>query len=143
MAQAYQNAAERIVLFENEPMNKREFRLLLLDPNRVQFDAEHTDLEAIFGGELERTERVALRTQVIDNPGQPVNIGTKILQFFAVNPNQDSLSNPARRNGAVLVEVIEGEELPLYHLNPDEVWHIARGGGFNTTVYLEGIAPAV
>lgn len=141
MARAYKSAADRIVLYDNEPLNERQFGLILLDrPQRIDFDAEHADIASIIGEEeVEKAERAALRTQVIDNPLQPVNIGTKILQFFAVNPNQDVLMRD--RKAAVLFENVDGTEVPLFRLDRDEVWGLAHGEGFATTLYLESLEP--
>lgn len=145
MAQAYKNAMEHTVLLNDEPMNDRVFQLILINPNVVKFNAKHADVASIFEEDVkdgaQKAERVALRTQVINNPLTPVQIGTKILQFFAVNPNQDELING--RNAAVLVEIDEtGSEAPLFYLNRDEVWNIAHGEGFATTLFLEAFAPS-
>lgn len=147
MAQAYKAASERVVLFDNEPINERSFELILINPLNVKYDAEHETVEDILDADITdaatKNERIALRTQVIDNPLQPVNIGTKILQFFAVNPNQDSIARDERRNAAILLEKVEGEDTPLFYINPDELWSLAHGDGFATSVLTEALAPAV
>lgn len=138
MATAYKPARERIVLFEETPITDRIFELVLIDANRTKFNINHTTLEdALDGEDVDKAERVALRTQVIDNPLTPVQIGTKILQFFAVNPNQDVLVT--QRPSAILIENIDGEETPLFYLNRDEVWYLAHGEGFATAVVPEAL----
>lgn len=142
MATAYNTATDRVVLRDDEPMGDRTFKLILINPNIVKFDAEHTDLASVLAEDVadaeQKAERVALRTQVIKNPNLAVNIGSMILQFFAVNPNQDSLVTQSR--AGVLVEEIDGAETPLFYLNKDEVWSIAHGEGFATALYLEALA---
>lgn len=114
MARGYPALADRAVLFEDEPIGKRTFQLILIEPNRVKHDATHETIEDILeadGGEEEDhpRERVALRTQVINYPNQPVNLGNKIVQLFAVNPNQDALVT--RRFGAILTEIVGTAEV--------------------------------
>lgn len=146
MAQTFDSAADRKVLFDNEPLALRTFNLVLFDPNvqksrRVDFDRAQDNLEDILGADFaESAERVALRTQLIRRPLDPVvGTGPKILQFFAVNPNIAALVE--RRMCGVLTENTgeEGEslEVPLFFLNVDEVWNLAHGDGFATEVVEE------
>lgn len=152
MAQKYKSADDRMVLLENEPLNLRLFTLILIDTTllatkRVTFDYEQNSVSDIVGGDdfSENAERVAMRTQLIKRPMDPVASSMpKILQFFAKDPNRNSLVE--RRMSALLVENVGEEdaveEVPLFLLNSDEVWNIAHGDGFATEVVEEAVAAA-
>lgn len=152
MAQKYASANDRMVLLENEPLNLRLFTLILIDTNllatkRVNFDQEQTAISEILGGDdfSENAERVAMRTQLIKRPMDPVASSMpKILQFFAQDPNRNSLVE--RRMSGLLVENVGEEdaveEVPLFLLNSDEVWNIAHGDGFATEVLEEAAVAA-
>jgi hypothetical protein len=144
MAQTYDSAADRKVLLDAEPLHLRTFVLILIDANllatkRLDFDRAHDNVSDIVGGDdfAENAERVALRTQLIKRPMDPVASSMpKILQFFAQDPNRNSLVE-RRLMGLIVENVGEGDsvdEVPLFLLNQDEVWSIAHGDGFATEV---------
>lgn len=148
MAQVYDSATDRMVLLENEPLNLRTFELVLIDANqlatkRVTFDGTHTALSDVVGGEdfAENATRVALRTQLIPKPLDPTSstsTAPKILQFFAQDPNNNTLVE-RRNSGLILERVGEGDALEdtlLYLLNPDEVNNLAHGDGFAAEVQV-------
>lgn len=153
MAQKYDAAVDRMVLLEEEPMNLRKFELVLIDTGllaakRVDFDRVDTDIAEILGGQdfVDNATRVALRTQVIAKPLDPASAtGTapKLLQFFAVDANNNSLTE-RRMSGLIVERLDEGsaDNVPLFLLNSDEVWEIAHGGGFTTEVQVDQPATA-
>jgi hypothetical protein len=146
MAQTYDTAADRRVLLDNEPLNLRTFELVLVDANmlatkRVDFDRTHETVADVIGGDdfALNAVRIALRTQLIRRPLDPADMAPKILQFFAVDPNNNALVD--RRNHGILIEKVgQGEDIEewlLVLLNPDEVWNIAHGDGFSMEVQTE------
>lgn len=147
MAQKYDAATDRMVLMEDEPLNLRRFELILIDTTllaakRVDFDRTQTTISEILGGDdyVENAERVALRTQLIPKPLDPASMTStapKLLQFFAVDPNQGGLVE--RRKSGLIVErgIDDGEDTPLFLLNSDEVWGIAHGDGFTTEIAVD------
>lgn len=142
MGQAYKTAAGRIVLFNDLPINQRNFELVLIEPQRVKFDVDAADLETALDTEdVNKAERIALRTQVIPMPNQPVAVGLKILQFFANNPNHVALQT-RRDVGGILIEKVDETDTPLFYLNPDEVWLLGHGEGFAVAVTQEALEPA-
>lgn len=153
MAQKFDAAVERMVLLEEEPLNLRTFELILIDlgtraTKRIDFDRTQTSVSEILGGDdfVENAERIALRTQLIPKPLDPASMTStapKLLQFFAVDPNQNALVE--RRNAALIVErADEGDEdgTPLFLLNSDEVWELAHGGGFTCEIAVDAPASA-
>jgi hypothetical protein len=147
MAQKYDTAIDRMVLFDEEPLNLRRFELLLIDTNllatkRVDFDREQDSVSEILGGDdfLNNVTRVALRTQLIPKPLDPASATStapKLLQFFAVDANNNTLTE--RRMAGLIVErdIDTGDDTPLFLLNSDEVWGIAHGDGFATEIAVD------
>lgn len=153
MAQKYEAATERMVLLDEEPLNLRTFELILVDTGtratkRLDFDRAHTSISDILGGDdfAENSERVALRTQLIPKPLDPASATStapKLLQFFATDPNQNSLVE--RGNVGLIVErTDDGDEAgtPLFLLNSDEVWELAHGGGFPCEIAVDAPSAA-
>jgi hypothetical protein len=140
MARSYSSAAKRLQEDPAKPFARRTYQMILFDPRKAVFDADHTTAKAITDEKgNEPVDRFGLRIQIIKDPTRPIG-DARLLQFFAQDPNRDSLvRGGGRSNSGVIVEIYGSREYPLFMLNADEVWELTHGAGFNSQI----ITPAV
>ena len=130
MANKYKVAGKRLKLDAKNPFLDRVFLLVTIAALSPEFDESETTMEAVLKHEKnEKVDEFNLRTQLIQDPTLPLS-DSKILQFFAVDPNRDALRN--NRHPGVLFERDGDKEIPLFLLNRDEIHAIAIGEGFAT-----------
>ncbi len=130
MAEIYASADKVLQVNAKVSWAERAFALILLASTIVHFEEKSSTLDAALKDDKnEEDRRFSLRTQLIQDPTRPIGGSLQILQFFAVDPNPDSLMTADA--AAVIVETTDGKEIPLALLSSAEVSRLAYGEGFS------------
>lgn len=142
MARSYKTATKRLQEDPSKPFNRRNYQLIMVEPKRSRFDEDHATLKATQEDDANPADdRVALRIQIIKDPTRPIG-DSRLLQFFVQDPNRASLiRTPTNARAGIIVEIEGSKEIPLFHLNSDEVWEMAHGNGYNAQI-LTAAVPA-
>jgi len=155
MGSVYKAARSQFADEQDNPIRERNFRIVLVDPRRVKFDADQESLEDILGedgDDRENWEIHDLRTQVISDPAQSVTVRDRVLQFFAVRPSalvgadkagvifeapaKQEAGEPEKKDKK---KGGQQEETPLFFVNKDEMLNIAHGAGFAVPLHVEDL----
>lgn len=135
MAGVYANTEERLKDDAEDPIGKREYGLILLNARDAEFDKGHGTLKNVLDVESNKElDRTSLRTQIISDPTRALSAAERVLQFFFVNPDRESLQS--RTQVGIIFEQGDSNEIPLFFLSPDEVWYMAHGEGFSSPLRI-------
>lgn len=143
MASSYKVATKRLQDDPAKPFNRRNYQLVLIEPSKASFNADHATLKATQEDDANpESDRAALRIQIIRDPTRPIG-NSSLLQFFVQDPNRKSLiRTPTNALAGIIVEIDGAKEIPLFQLNSDEVWEMAHGNGYNTPILTAAVPAA-
>lgn len=143
MSRSYKAASKKLQEDPGKPFIRRQYDMILVNPKHSRFDEDHATLKAAQEDDANPTDdRVALRIQIIKDPTRAFG-DARLLQFYAQDPNRDSLTRTqTNARTGIIVEVEGSKETPLVMLNSDEVWELAHGNGYNAPILTAAVPVA-